>query len=246
MEPTKLVYLEQNNLLNFSSNVVGIITENDQTCIVLDATIFYPQGGGQPCDQGYMENNTGKFNVTSVRFIDGIVKHFGTFERGFFTCGDQVASHVDAARRALHSRIHSAGHLIDMAVNRLTFEWVPGKGFHFPEGPYIEYSAETSALTSETLQPLIEAEIKKILSEQHPVSFVFMSKDQLASVCHNVPDYLPENKPTRVVMFGDFAIPCGGTHVCDLQEINALVLRKIKIDHKKNSIKVSYECMRNS
>ncbi len=101
----------------------------------MDGTIFYPQGGGQPYDQGVIESAKGKFLVEEVRFVDGIVKHIGMFERGSFEKGDEVTCHVDKARRDLHSRLHSAGHIVDMGMTELGLGWIPGKGYHFPDGP---------------------------------------------------------------------------------------------------------------
>ena len=46
---------------------------------------------------------------------------------------------IDPVTRNLHMKIHSAGHLIDLAVERLKYEWAAGKGYHFQEGSYVEY-----------------------------------------------------------------------------------------------------------
>src|SRR5579871_4429046 len=118
MQPTKLTYLENFNLLKDEATVLHIIQENN-TIIILDHTIFYPQGGGQQYDKGIMENKNGKFIVEEVRFIDGIVKHIGKFEHGTFNINDKVTCLVDQNRRELNSRLHSAGHVIDMAVDGL-------------------------------------------------------------------------------------------------------------------------------
>ena len=48
MSPTKLLYLEDFNLLNFEARILDVLEENGRSVIVLDQTYFYPQGGGQP------------------------------------------------------------------------------------------------------------------------------------------------------------------------------------------------------
>jgi len=70
-----------------------------------------------------------------------IITHLGTYTSDAkFNVGDQVKLFVDAEFRKLHARIHSAGHLLDMAMNRAgKTELKPGKGYHFAEGPYVEY-----------------------------------------------------------------------------------------------------------
>ena len=62
----------------------------------------------------------------------------GALERG--KGGLAVGCKVDEKNRRLCARIHSAGHLLDVAVHDLGFRWRPGKGYHFPDGPYVEYA----------------------------------------------------------------------------------------------------------
>jgi len=242
MELTKLIYLEDFNLLVSDAKVLDIAQENGKDIIVLDQTIFYPQGGGQPYDQGIIEGPSGKFLVEEVRFVDGVVKHIGKHESGSFQVGETVKCLVDEARRALHSRIHSAGHIVDMAVTALELNWVPGKGYHFPEGPYVEYAGSLDGLDKEKLKIDIENLCNKFVEENRETKLLFMDKEKMKEVCHFVPDYIPEGKPARVVMYGDFGVPCGGTHVNNLGEIKQVIIRKIKADGDK--IRVSYDINR--
>src|SRR3989338_11565238 len=146
MEPTKLLYMEDFNLLVHTAQVIEVTKQDDRNVVVLNETIFYAQGGGQLYNTGVMETPNAKFIVQEVRFVDGVVKHIGMFESGIFEVGDTVSCKVDEERRKLHSRIHSAGHVIDMAVYELRLPWVPGKGYHFPDGPYIEYEGSLEGL----------------------------------------------------------------------------------------------------
>jgi Ser-tRNA(Ala) deacylase AlaX len=242
MNPTKLVYLEDFNLLTGEAIVLEVLKENDRDVVILDRTIFYPQGGGQPYDKGMIESASGKFIVEEVRFIEGIVKHFGVFERGAFVVGEAVKCSVDAVRRALHSRLHSAGHVVDMAVVSLGLPWKPGKGYHFPDGPYVEYAGSSEGLDKEKLKTDIETACNKFIAEDRATKLMFMSKEEMSTVCHSVPDYLPEGKPGRVVMYGDFGVPCGGTHVNNLSEIQPMTIRKIKTEG--GTIRVGYDVAR--
>lgn len=238
MMVTKLLYLEDFNTLHATARVLKQLTENDKTVIVLDQTIFYPQGGGQPYDTGIIHNKSAKFFVEQTRFIDGIVKHIGIFEFGSFTTNDVVELEVNRERRTLHSRLHSAGHVIDMAIAELKLPWKPGKGFHFPEGPYIEYEGPFDDSMREKLDNTLEETVNKYVQEDSVTKLLFIDKDAMNKICRFVPNNLPENKPSRVVMYGDFAVPCGGTHVSHLAVIGHITIRKIRLE--KGSIRVSY------
>jgi Ser-tRNA(Ala) deacylase AlaX len=60
----------------------------------------------------------------------------------------------------------------------------------------------------------------------------------MAALCHFVPQELPAGKPQRVVLYGDFGVPCGGTHVANLGDIGRIVIRKLKPSGQ--TIRVSY------
>lgn len=237
---THLDYLEDMQRLEATARVQSVSTTDDRTDVILDRTIFYPQGGGQPFDRGAMVNRDARFAVEEVRFADGIVHHFGRFENGSFAEGDDVHLSVDPQRRALHSRVHSAGHIVDMAVLALGLGWKPGKGYHFPDGPYVEYSgaAAASSMDREQLKADLEREANRFVRENRATTILFVSKEEMARHCHFVPDELPAGKPQRVVLYGDFGIPCGGTHVARLGDVGAMTIRKLKFSG--DTVRVSY------
>lgn len=238
---TKLLYLENFSLLESEAKVLDILNE-EKMGVILDETIFYPQGGGQPYDTGIIESSSDKFIVEEVRFVDGIVKHIGKFESGSFEKGDVVKLLINKERRELHSRLHSAGHVVDMAVTALKLNWIPGKGYHFPEGPYVEYAGNLGEIDREKLKTDLENSGNQFINEDVKTSLLFMEKEKMHEVCRFVPDYIPEGKPARVVMLGNFCVPCGGTHVSHLAEIGHLMIRKIK--QEKENIRVGYEVVK--
>lgn len=236
--PTKLLYLEQMNQYTCEAQVVEIKDEDGKIVVILNQTIFYPQGGGQPYDTGVISYDSKKFLVEEVRFVDGIVKHIGKFEGEAFNSGEPVTCSVDVERRQLHTRLHSGGHLVDMGLKQLGIIWRPGKGYHFPNGPYVEYAGSLEGVDVEKLKADLENACNQIIQKGIETKVLFMPKEEMGSVCTYVPDYIPANKPARVVMYGDFGIPCGGTHVDNLKDIGKMTIRKIKQDGE--NIRVSY------
>ena len=239
---TELLYLENYPQLEAEAKVVEVSEIDGRVVVMLDGTIFYPQGGGQPYDKGVIASENGKFLVEEVRFFDGIVRHIGKFENGTFDSGEPVNLMVDKQRRELNSKLHSAGHLVDMAVTDLNLGWIPGKGYHFPEGPYVEYEGSLEGHDAEKLKADLETTCNKHIAENIETKAVFMEKAEMAKVCHFVPDFIPEGKPGRVVLFGDFGVPCGGTHVTNLSELKHLTIRKVK--QEGENVRIGYDVQR--
>ncbi|MBI4225343.1 MAG: hypothetical protein HY617_03345 [Candidatus Sungbacteria bacterium] len=236
---TKLIYLEHMDQYACDAKVVNVLSEDGRTVIILDQTVFYPQGGGQPYDTGVITGGHGaKFLVEEVRFVDGAVRHIGKFQSGTFAVGDTVTCAVDIDRRQLHSRLHSAGHVVDMGLKKLGIQWKAGKGYHFPVGSYDEYAGNLNGADTAKMRADLEAACNEVIAQHIPTKVLFMKWEDMASVCAFVPDHIPDNKPGRVVMYGDFGIPCGGTHVANLSEIKSMTIRKIKQDGP--NVRVSY------
>lgn len=235
MKKTELIYMSHMDLLTCEAIALDVQENEDRTTIILDQTVFYPQGGGQPYDTGLIRSETGEMNVEEVRFVDGHVHHIGTIS-GNITPEQKVKCTIDVKRRELHSRIHSAGHVLDMAIQSLELSWIPGKGFHFPEGPYVEYNGAYDKDIQE-LKNVIEEKMNSFVTNT-PTTIQFMDTEEMKKIGLNVPEYLPEDKPSRVVFYGEFGVPCGGTHVSNLQDIGKITIRKIK--QKKGKIKISY------
>lgn len=233
MSSTKLLYLDDFKLFHSNAKVLDATLD----CVILDQTIFYPQGGGQPCDTGTIKNKS-IFTVTDVRLVEGEVKHFGSFTGEPFKVGEEVKCNVNEERRILNSRIHSAGHLIDRALVELGINWTPGKSFHFPQGPYVEYIGSLAGLDKEKLKKDIEEVCNNWIKEGLEVKSQSMTREELSRRAQFVPDYIPKNKPIRVIFLGEFNSPCGGTHVFNISEIKSITIRKIK--ESDGIIRVSY------
>lgn len=242
MLKTKLLYLEELALLEAPAWVMEVLREDDRDIVLLDQTVFYPQGGGQPYDTGVIESPAGKFLVEEVRFVDGIVRHIGHFEGENITWKPrfQVMCRVDAERRMLHAKIHSAGHLVDKAVAELDLPWRPGKGYHFPQGPYDEYGGSIEGVDKEKLKSDIETLCNKYVSEGGKTEIVFMTREEMQKACRYTPDFpIEKGERARIVVHAGFPMPCGGTPVADMREIGRITIRKIK--QEKDNIRVGYD-----
>ena len=220
---TRLLYLESMQLLDTQARIISIVPHDTLYKIVLDQTIFYPQGGGQPSDQGTITKEHALFDVQAVTLHDGLVYHSGTVRYGYFNEGDQVTLHVNQEVRILHNKNHTAGHLIDYGLAQLGYAFIPVKGYHFPHGPYVEYQGTLEQHEREQLQNTLEKVVNQFVANNLPVRTFFIDN----------------NSQKRVMVAGDNPpILCGGTHVPNTQNVGHITIRKIK--NEKGNLRISY------
>lgn len=221
---TKLLYLDDMCRLHADARVVDVIQEPESVVLVLDQTVFYPQGGGQPSDKGSIKNDHATFDVQSVSMQDGTVLHKGVFTHGApFNVRDAVVLNVDPDVRHLHNRNHTAGHLIDYALESLGYAFTPHKAYHFPQGPYVEYCATMEQPEREQLQAALERAVNDLVQQDVPVSINLIDNDP---------------KKRAMSIEGRQPILCGGTHVLSTAAVGHVTIRKIK--NEKGNLRVSY------
>lgn len=237
---TKLLYLDAFDVIDCNATVTRIRTaDDDQMVIELDQTCFYPRGGGQDWDNGIITSSQGVYVVSSVRLnASGVAEHYGTFQGGEFTVGVDVECHVDKVRRFDNTRLHSAGHVVDMAIHTLGLPWVASKGAHYPNMSFVEYDG-VDASANETSIQFIQGAVHELCQRDYLNQILFMSPSEMIRYCKHLPTNMPTNKPSRIVLYADdFGIPCGGTHVQRLKDIGIVTITKVK--SKKGITKVTY------
>jgi Ser-tRNA(Ala) deacylase AlaX len=240
---TELKYMDNQFLYTDETEVVLVDERDGQKVVVVNSTILYPQGGGSPYDQGYISNENGKFRVEEVRFDyeSGDVFHIGNFESGEFKSGEKVTLEVDQERRILNAKLQSAGHLIDMAMRDIgRADMTPDKGFHFPEGPSVEYKGTVDAEQFENLKQQLQNSLDQMIETGYEVDCQTVGEEKAREMCYLLPSKLPENKPIRVVsVWNDEYMPCGAIHVANISELKGLRITKLK--NKKGNLRVGYE-----
>ena len=239
--PTELLYMMDSYLFEETAKVVSAsVHEDGRKVIVLDQTIFYPQGGGQRFDLGNISTADSLFKVEEVRFVDGQVLHIGNYEKGEFRVNDEVKLQIDSERRILHSKLQSAGHLIDMAVRHIGYEnLIPAKGAHYPEWSEVEYHGEISPEELETVSQKLQSDLDMMISQGYEVKIIMSSKEEAEIKCYIMPAQLPDNKPIRIVsVWDDMFMPCGGTHVKNVSDLKGLKITRVKSN--KGVTKISY------
>lgn len=232
---TKLVYLDDSYLFELEALIFEIRETEMGQAVILNQTIFYPQGGGQPADKGIINTGDAAFEVTDTRLDEsGIVLHYGEYTtEKTFEKGEGVVIKIEKERRVLNMKLHSAGHLLDCAVMKLGLNLKPTKGYHFAAGSYVEYAGKVES--GNELIHEIEVVVNDLIDNDLKVLALDLSNEEAKK--QGV--WAPEGKPARIVSFAGFPpCGCGGTHVISSKEIGYIKIRKIK--HKKGNTKISY------
>lgn len=112
---TDLLFYENPYKTRFEAHVLGTYENN----IILDQTIFYPEGGGQPSDIGYLEIRGEKIEVLHAEKIGNVVLH--TVKEEYIENvhpykGQKISGEIDISRRQTLTRNHTATHLIITAA----------------------------------------------------------------------------------------------------------------------------------
>lgn len=235
---TELLYLNDTYQDKCTAEIKDYFVEGDKAIVLLDKTIFYPQGGGQPADRGLIIGEQGEVTIEQVKLEpDGAVRHEGKVTEGVFRPQEMVSLQIDQEKRITHSRAHTAGHLLDVAVREVGIQGLrPTKGYHFPEGPYVEYEG-----TLEDPNKWIESlsqRMEELISGNNKVIAQMLSSEEASS--RGV--FAPPGKSARFVFidgFEKYGCGCGGTHVANIGEIVKVSIRKIS--SKKGVTRVGYE-----
>jgi misacylated tRNA(Ala) deacylase len=210
----------------------------DRRGIVLDRTVFYPAGGGQPGDSGVLVRADGSEVpiATTVRDRDsGAIVHVPAEPEGPLPePGETVTARIDMDRRRRLMRVHTALHLLCSLVP------FPVTGGQVGEdGGRLDFAIDDPSAVDKAR--LTEA-MNRIIAEDHPVCAVWITEEEL--------DANPELVRTmsvkpprgagrvRVIEIGENGCvdrqPCGGTHVASTAEIGPVSVTKIEKKGRMN------------
>ncbi|KAF2234689.1 ThrRS/AlaRS common domain-containing protein [Viridothelium virens] len=223
---------------------------DDQHVVFTSATIFHPQGGGQPSDEGTIRSPSGtSFNVKNARLHipTGSVLHFGSFtsSESRFDVDENVEQNIDEEKRLLYSRYHTAGHVLGAATKHLLQNEVTGfeetKASHFPG----EAACAFNGLIEGKWKDGIQSQIESFISQDMPIAIEWWDEERFKEegIERLTPDRramgMGEGEKFRVVrIVGAEAYPCGGTHVRSTADVKGTKVKKIS--RSKGTSRVGY------
>ena len=107
---------------------VARASAGEEVSVVLNRTPFYPEGGGQVGDAGWLHGDDLQVDVADTRAFGDVIAHVGTVASGGAAVGDRVTATVSRARRADAARNHTATHLLHAALRQVLGEHVRQAG----------------------------------------------------------------------------------------------------------------------
>ena len=229
---TKPVYLKDTYLFEFNSSITHQGKDEKGNYILLDQTIFYPQGGGQPSDVGIIKGNDFVAEVTFVKMIENEIRHYITSLDALINC--KVTLHIDQDKRLLNSRYHTSAHLLGNVVEVLYPSLKAIKGHSFPGEAYVEFQGNSEIDLSN-----LEEALNLAIKENHQTKIFAINPISFEKQFYKLPYAIPGNKDFRVMQIGGFLpVPCGGTHLRVTSEIGKIEITKIKA--KNDITRISY------
>ena len=201
------------------------ITEVTSDGLVFDKTIFYPEGGGQPGDEGFITSGENKTRILGTKYINQKLVHLVS-ETQDFKKNDKVKLELDWSRRYSHMQVHTCLHLLCSIIP------YPVTGGSIGDGRgRLDFDLETKPNKEDVLNSL-----NKLISDDHTISISSITDDELdqnPDLVRTMSVKPPRGSGTiRMIKIGeniDFQ-PCGGTHVKKTSKIK--LVKPVKIENK--------------
>ena len=198
--------------------------------VILDKTVFYPTGGGQPGDTGQIKWNDNSVDVIDTRYSkNGKIQHFLKNNNPLPSEGVTVKAEINWDRRYRHMRMHTALHLLGSILKY----GVTGGNI----------GAEKSRLDFDMSEPVdkdaVDEALQNLVKKNVPIKSTWISDEELDAQ----PDLVRTMsvKPPKglgkvrlLEIEGIDIQPCGGTHVKSTGEIGCVQLGKVEKKGKHN------------
>lgn len=233
MQPTEPLFRDDAYLESCAARVIAHAEDGG---VVLDRTVFYPTGGGQPGDAGALEHAGGLCRITTAvkHATPGVIAHTPAPGETPPPVGAAVTARIDSAARAGRRRVHTALHLLSVVLPYPVTGGAIGEDRGRLDFDMTEPPEDREAL---------EARLNALIDGDHPVSAEWISEaalDANPALVKTMAVRPPRGEGrVRLIRIGapeatvDLQ-PCGGTHVRRTGEIGKVTLGKIEKKGRQN------------
>ncbi|MNS22320.1 Alanine--tRNA ligase [compost metagenome] len=224
---TKKLYYDSAYTTKWETGISQVLEREDGLYITLEETAYYPHGGGQPCDLGWIN----EIPVLDVILEGNAVLH--KLERR--PEGNRVSCRVDWNRRFDHMQHHSGQHLLSaVCLNLLGALTV---SFHLGND-YATIDVDKLELSNEQLAS-IQHEANRLIYLNRSISSYFVTEEEAAKL-----PLVKQSKVTENIRIVEIAgveyNACGGTHVTSTGEIG--IIKLMKSEKQKGNTRIYFKC----
>ncbi len=225
LPPTRPLYYEDPYMTTFKGKVLASFNDNS---FVLDATCFYPEGGGQPADLGKVTTRKESKNIINVQKAGNVILHFTDGKAP--GVGETVEGEIDWNRRISLMRHHTGTHVLMGAIRRVLGEhaWQSGaqKDVNLARLDISHYER----LTRDEIDR-IEHLANETVLRNLPVETLWMSREK-AEQLYGYRLYqggIVPGREIRVVKTEDWEVEaCGGTHCRGTGELGLIKILRVE------------------
>ena len=220
---TEKLYYDNQERTEFEAVVIDVFEAEEGYDVVLDQTMFYPEGGGQPADHGTLASDETVAEVTDVQLVDDVVLHRTDSDPGK---GEFVRGQIDADRRRQLMAHHTATHIIGHATRQVVGDHIRQAGAQKRTDSARLDVRHYDRLDREEINQ-IERVANEMVRANHSVSQEWPHRND-AEAEYGFDLYqggIPPGTNIRLIHVGDDTQACGGTHVSRTGEIGAIKIR---------------------
>ncbi|MFU8867083.1 alanine--tRNA ligase [Natronococcus sp.] len=220
---TEKLYYDDQQRTEFEAVVLDVFEREDGYDVVLDQTMFYPEGGGQPADTGTLSTDDATVEVEDVQIEDGVILHRTDAHPGK---GEFVKGYIDVDRRRQLMRHHTATHIVIHAARQVLGDHVRQAG--------AQKGVDSSRIDLRHYDRIDREDVKRIertangvVMDNAPVTQEWPDRHD-AEAEHGFDLYqggIPPGEQIRLIHVDEDVQACGGTHVARTGEIGAIKIR---------------------
>lgn len=226
---TKTLYLQDSYVRECDATVISV---KNGKYTVLDQTIFYPKGGGQPWDTGKIVKGDEIYDVVYVGKFSGEISH--EVDRVGLRKGDTVHCVLNWQRRYKLMRSHTAAHVFASVLCKGTGALITGNQL---EEDKVRFDFSLEKYDREILNKYVD-KTNEVLGKDAPVRWYELPKEEALKIpgvikmAKALPPDIPNLRIVEIVGVDKQAD--GGTHVKNLKEVGRIELLKTQNKGKNN------------
>ncbi len=230
---TEKLFDTDSYITEFGCKVVELYTEGKFLCLILDRTAFFPEGGGQTCDKGWLNS----VNVENVQNIGGKIVHFVENSEEnvkLFSVGSVLGGKIDFKKRFSDMQQHTGEHIFSGIVHRLY--GYNNVGFHLgTEVVTLDFDGE---LKEDDICK-VESLVNKAVWDNLEIRVLFPSDEELKTIDYRSKIEI-EGQTRLVEIPGVDMCACCAPHVKFTGEIG--IIEVVNFERYKGGTRVSILC----